>query len=175
MCQEESVGVLTQDRGALIRRWLPGGSEFQLHFRRREKQPLWRKMRTAARVWSSCRNYTNRDEEHREYVGERRCDTTIVKRCGLWIRVRDTFKWCNILFYFSTMANDWCVATGVPMSLEQMQVYLREQYEVPIALRLQGTTMVNCRYCDNLHDHGLQPGHHVALCTLQRSRTGSVY
>jgi hypothetical protein len=36
------------------------------------------------------------------------------------------------------MANDWCVATGVPMSLEQMQVYLREQYGVPIADRNPG-------------------------------------
>ena len=62
------------------------------------------------------------------------------------------------------MANDWCVAAGVPMSLEQKQVYLREQYGVPIALRLQGMTMVKCPYCDSLHDHGPQPGHHVALC-----------
>jgi hypothetical protein len=45
------------------------------------------------------------------------------------------------------MANDCCVATGVP-----------------IALRLQGTTMVKCPYCDSLHDHGPQLGHHVALC-----------
>jgi hypothetical protein len=59
------------------------------------------------------------------------------------------------------MAND---TPEVPMSSEQMQAYLQEQYGVPIALRLQGTTTVKCPYCDSLHDHGPQPGYHVALC-----------
>ena len=59
------------------------------------------------------------------------------------------------------MAND---SPEVPMSSEQMQAYLQEQYGVPIALRLQGTTMVKCPYCDSLHDHETQPGHYVALC-----------
>ena len=52
----------------------------------------------------------------------------------------------------------------IPMSLEQMQAYLREQYGVPIALRLQGTTTVKCPYCDDQHEHESQPGHYVALC-----------
>ena len=42
----------------------------------------------------------------------------------------------------STMTSDRWVT--IPMSLEQMQVYLREQYGAPVALRLQGTTTVKC-------------------------------
>lgn len=62
------------------------------------------------------------------------------------------------------MTNDNSIADGIPMSLEQMRVYLQEYHGIPIVLRKQGTTNVKCPYCKKLHDHGPQPGHHVALC-----------
>lgn len=65
----------------------------------------------------------------------------------------------------STMknVNENSIASGVPMDLEQMRVYLQGLYGNPVVLREQGTTNISCPYCFKLHEH-LQPGHHVALC-----------
>ena len=62
------------------------------------------------------------------------------------------------------MTNDNSIADGIPMSLEQMRLYLQELYGISIVLRKQGTTIVKCPYCSKMHYHGLQPEHHVALC-----------
>ena len=62
------------------------------------------------------------------------------------------------------MTNDNSIADGIPMSLEQMRLYLQELYGISIVLRKQGTTIVKCPCCSKMHDHGPQPEHHVALC-----------
>ena len=58
------------------------------------------------------------------------------------------------------------------MNLEQMREYLQDYYEIPIALRQQGTTNIECPYCGKKHDHGQQPGHHVAGCAGSEYGTG---
>lgn len=51
------------------------------------------------------------------------------------------------------------------MSLEQMQRYLQEYYERPIALRQQGTTSVKCPYCEEMHEYDVKDtGHVVSVC-----------
>ena len=53
------------------------------------------------------------------------------------------------------------------MSLEQMRQYLQELYGVPVALREQGATVIDCPYCRELHDHGLTTGYQVASCDVR--------
>ncbi|CAB9513875.1 hypothetical protein SEMRO_619_G176410.1 [Seminavis robusta] len=60
------------------------------------------------------------------------------------------------------MTNEY--ADRVPMSLKDMQAYLQSYFGIPIALRRQGDTMINCPYCGKTHDHEPEPGHHVAQC-----------
>jgi hypothetical protein len=62
----------------------------------------------------------------------------------------------------ATMANDNLVADGVPMNLEQMREYLQDLYGFPCVMRELGTTTIKCPYCGKIHDHGPQPGHHIA-------------
>ena len=59
------------------------------------------------------------------------------------------------------------IANGVPMDLEQIRQYLQELYGIPVALREQGVTVIDCPYCGELHDHGLQTGHQVASCDVR--------
>jgi hypothetical protein len=56
------------------------------------------------------------------------------------------------------------IADGVPMTLEQMRVYLQGMFGRPVVLREQGTTTVGCPYCLETHDHGAQAGYHVPSC-----------
>ena len=63
------------------------------------------------------------------------------------------------------MTDDKSLASGVPMNLEHMREYLQEHYGIPIVLREQGTTNIKCPYCQKLHEHTLEPGHHVAGCS----------
>lgn len=62
------------------------------------------------------------------------------------------------------MVNDYSIADGIPMDLDQMREYLQEYHGVPVVLREHGTTSIKCPYCLKIHDHAPQPGHHVALC-----------
>lgn len=64
----------------------------------------------------------------------------------------------------ATMANNNCIADGVPMSLEQMRMHLQEHCGSPVALREQGTTSIKCPCCLQHHDHGPQPGHQPVGC-----------
>lgn len=61
-------------------------------------------------------------------------------------------------------ANTNVVANGLPMSLEQMRSYLQESYGIPIVLREEGKTTVECPYCAKEHDHDPAPGHYKPAC-----------
>ena len=61
------------------------------------------------------------------------------------------------------MTND-NLAGGMPMNLEQIRFYLQKHCGIPIVLREQGTVHIKCPHCLKLHEHGPQPGHHVAGC-----------
>ena len=60
------------------------------------------------------------------------------------------------------------------MNLEQMQAYLQEIYRLPVVLTQQGTTNMECPYCGERHDHGPQPGHHLAHCKDELRMNGIV-
>lgn len=62
-----------------------------------------------------------------------------------------------------SMTADNRIAGGVPMSLEQLRVYLQSHFGKPVVLRLHGTTGVVCPYCSELHYHEV-PGRNVAGC-----------
>jgi hypothetical protein len=63
---------------------------------------------------------------------------------------------------------------SLPMSLDQMRVYIQKHYGVPIAFRRLGTTTIVC--CLEMHDHIGSAGHYVAGCdmTNQYNRSGIV-
>lgn len=69
-----------------------------------------------------------------------------------------------LIFILVTITNDNAIADGIPMNLDQMKECSQETLGVPVALRRQGTTIVKCPCCLKMHDHGPQPGHHVAGC-----------
>ncbi|CAB9511918.1 expressed unknown protein [Seminavis robusta] len=55
------------------------------------------------------------------------------------------------------MANDFAIADGVPMGLEDMR-------GIPVALRRQGGTEIKCPYCGKMHYHPPGSGHNEAQC-----------
>jgi len=61
--------------------------------------------------------------------------------------------------------NDNLIASGIPMNLEGMRLYLQNHFEVPIALRRRGATTIKCPYCACEHNVGPQPGYHASLCS----------
>jgi hypothetical protein len=71
-------------------------------------------------------------------------------------------------------SNDNKIADGIPMSLEQMRIYLQGYHGIPIVLRQQGTTAVKCVYCGKLHEHMGPPGHYVAGCDEKDRLNGGV-
>jgi len=56
------------------------------------------------------------------------------------------------------------IASGIPMTLEQMQSYLQELYGLPVVLRKEGATMIRCAYCNKDHVSDPWSGHQVAAC-----------
>jgi hypothetical protein len=62
------------------------------------------------------------------------------------------------------MADGHSLANGIPMSLEQMRIYLQDFHRKPIVLRLLGTTKIVCPYCLKTHEHFGPGGHYVAAC-----------
>jgi hypothetical protein len=72
-----------------------------------------------------------------------------------------TFSIFTLVTMVELNANDNSIFDGLPMSLEQMRLYLQELYCIPIALREQGTQTIKCPYC---LQHESQPGRHLAGC-----------
>ena len=67
------------------------------------------------------------------------------------------------------------IATGLPMSLAQMQKFLQDYHGIPVVLREQGETGVKCPYCGEIHHHDHGPGHFVAGCSEKdRNNIGMV-
>lgn len=64
----------------------------------------------------------------------------------------------------------------VPMTVEEMGVYLRKYYGYPVVLRQHGTTEIQCPYCRETHDHQHEPGHTRAQCNdeLRSSSTSGI-
>ena len=74
-----------------------------------------------------------------------------------------------------TMTDHEPIATGLPMSLAQMQKFLQDHHGIPVVLRVQGETGVKCPCCGEIdhHDHG--PRHLVAGCSKKaRNKIGMV-
>jgi len=57
------------------------------------------------------------------------------------------------------------IANGIPMTAMQMREYLQEYHGIPIAIREQGSPLVSCTYCYNIHEHDpAEQGHVTAGC-----------
>jgi len=56
------------------------------------------------------------------------------------------------------------IADDIPMTVDQMQRYLRDLYGFPAVLRQQGTTKINCPCGGKPHDHSPETGHHPGGC-----------
>ena len=59
---------------------------------------------------------------------------------------------------------DASIASGLPMTINQMQKYLQDHHGIPVVLRKQGKPGVRCPYCTKTHHHNEGPGHYVADC-----------
>jgi hypothetical protein len=72
-----------------------------------------------------------------------------------------------------TMTNNNSIADGMPINLEEMRLYLQDLYGIPIVLRQEGTTTVNCPYCFKIHEHTGPPGKYIAGCDITDRYNGS--
>ena len=54
-------------------------------------------------------------------------------------------------------------STNVPMSVEDMQMYLQDHYKIPIVLKMEGETTITCPFCMKQHSHD-ETGHCKAGC-----------
>lgn len=67
------------------------------------------------------------------------------------------------------------ICNGVPMSIMQLRDYLQDSTGVPVVLKEEGTDVVRCPYCNELHFVDAESGLHVADCSEDiRSEIGIV-
>jgi hypothetical protein len=56
------------------------------------------------------------------------------------------------------------LSSGVPMTEEQLRVYLQNLYNIPVAIRQEGTYEYKCPYCECKHTTDRTSGHHAVEC-----------